>query len=150
MYANNSIPFKAAATMEKHMKSGLVKKDKNNLSFIASNYQAAREFAKAADYYGELAKVTNEADAYRRQGSAYLSIQRYNDAIAAFDKALSMNVDKASGVYMSLVDAYFYQKKYKEAYAALMNAKKDPAMARQVRSWESYIKDKAKQKGISL
>ena len=79
-----------------------------------------------------------------------MSVQRYNDAISAFDKALSMNVDKASGVYMSLVDAYFYQKKYKEAYAALMNAKKDPAMSRQVRSWESYIKDKAKQKGISL
>jgi len=150
MYANNNIPYKAAVTMEKHMKSGLVKKDKNNLSFIASNYQSAREFAKAADYYGELAKLTNDADAYRRQGSAYLSVQRYNDAISAFDKALSMNVDKASGVYMSLVDAYFYQKKYKEAYAALMNAKKDPAMSRQVRSWESYIKDKAKQKGISL
>ncbi|MDP5137036.1 hypothetical protein ORJ04_13865 [Rheinheimera baltica] len=150
MYANNNIPYKAAVTMEKHMKSGLVKKDKNNLSFVASNYQSAREFAKAADYYGELAKLTNDADAYRRQGSAYLSVQRYNDAISAFDKALSMNVDKASGVYMSLVDAYFYQKKYKEAYAALMNAKKDPAMSRQVRSWESYIKDKAKQKGISL
>ncbi|MDP5144163.1 tetratricopeptide repeat protein [Rheinheimera baltica] len=150
MYANNNIPYKAAVTMEKHMKSGLVKKDKNNLSFIASNYQSAREFAKAADYYGELAKLTNDADAYRRQGSAYLSVQRYNDAISAFDKALSMNVDKASGVYMSLVDAYFNQKKYKEAYAALMNAKKDPAMSRQVRSWESYIKDKAKQKGISL
>lgn len=150
MYANNNIPYKAATTMEKHMKSGLVKKDKTNLTFIASNYQSAREFVKAADYYGELAKLTNDADAYRRQGAAYLSVQRYNDAIAAFDKALSMNVDKASGVYMSLVDAYFYQKKYKEAYAALMNAKKDPAMSRQVRSWESYIKDKAKQKGISL
>ncbi|QBL09116.1 hypothetical protein E0Z06_06110 [Rheinheimera sp. D18] len=150
MYANNSIPYKAATVMEKHMKSGLVKKDKNNLTFIASNYLAAREFLKAAEYYGEVAKMTNEADAYRRQGSAYLSIQRYNDAIVAFDKALSMNVDKQSGVYMNLVDAYFYQKKYKEAYAALMNAKKDPAMARQVRSWESYIKDKAKQKGVSL
>jgi tetratricopeptide (TPR) repeat protein len=150
MYANNNIPYKAAVTMEKHMKSGLVKRDKTNLNFIASNYQSAREFLKAADYYGEVAKLTNDADAYRRQGSAYLAIQRYNDAIAAYDKALSMNVDKPSGVYMSLVDAYFYQKKYKEAYAALMNAKKDSSMARQVRGWESYIKDKAKQKGISL
>ena len=78
------------------------------------------------------------------------AVQKYNEAIAAFDKALSLNVDKPSGVYMSLVDAYFYQKKYKEAYAALMNAKKDPAMSRQVRGWESYIKDKAKQKGITL
>ena len=150
MYANNNIPYKAATTMEKHMKAGLVKKDKNNINFIASNYQAAREFARAAEYYGELAKLTNDADAYRRQGSAYSSIQKYNEAIAAYDKALSLNVDKPSSVYMSLVDAYFYQKKYKEAYAALMNAKKDPAMSRQVRSWESYIKDKAKQKGITL
>ncbi|GAB57508.1 tetratricopeptide repeat protein [Rheinheimera nanhaiensis] len=150
MYANNNIPYKAAVTMEKHMKSGLVKKDKTNLNFIASNFQSAREFAKAADYYGELAKLTNDADAYRRQGSAYSAIQKYNEAIAAYDKALSLNVDKPSSVYMSLVDAYFYQKKYKEAYAALMNAKKDPAMSRQVRSWESYIRDKAKQKGISL
>lgn len=150
MYANNNIPYKAAVTMEKHMKSGLVKKDKTNITFIASNYQAAREFARAAEYYGELAKLTNDADAYRRQGSAYSAIQKYNEAIAAYDKALSLNVDKPSNVYMSLVDAYFYQKKYKEAYAALMNAKKDPAMSRQVRSWESYIKDKAKQKGISL
>ncbi len=150
MYANNNIPYKAAVVMEKHVKSGLVKKDKTNLTFIASNYQSAREFGRAAEYYGELAKLTNEADAYRRQGSAYAAIQKYNDAIAAFDKALALNVDRPSTVYMSLVDAYFYQKKYREAYAALMNAKKDPAMSRQVRSWESYIKDKAKQKGITL
>lgn len=150
MYANNNIPYKAAVTMEKHMKSGLVKRDKTNLNFIASNYQSAREFLKAAEYYGEVAKLTNDADAYRRQGSAYSAVQRYNEAIAAYDKALSMNVDKPSGVYMSLVDAYFYQQKYREAYAALMNAKKDPGMSRQVRGWESYIKDKAKQKGISL
>lgn len=150
MYANNNIPYKAATVMEKYMKSGLVKRDKTNLSFIASNYQAAREFLKAANYYGEVAQLTNDAEAYRRQGSAYSAVQKYNEAIAAYDKALSMNVDKASGVYMSLVDAYFYQKKYKEAYAALMNAKKDPAMSRQVRGWESYIKDKAKQKGITL
>lgn len=150
MYANNNIPYKAATTMEKYVKSGLVKRDKTNLNFIASNYQSAREFGRAAEYYGEVAKLTNDADAYRRQGAAYLSVQRYNDAITAFDKALSMNVDRPSTVYMSLVDAYFYQKKYKEAYAALMNAKKDPAMSRQVKSWQSYIEDKAKQKGITL
>lgn len=150
MYVNNNIPFSAAKVMEANVKSGLIKRDKESLTFIASNYQNSREFVKAAEYYGEVAKLANDAEAYRRQGSAYLSVQRYNDAIKAFDKALSLNVEKASSVYMSLVDAYFYQNKYKEAYAALMSAKKDPNMSRQVRSWESYIKDKAKQKGISL
>jgi len=150
MYANNSIPYKAAAVMEKHVKSGLIKRDKNNLTFIASNFQAAREFVKAAEYYGELAKLTNEAESYRRQGSAYLSVQRYNDAIQAFDNSLKLDSKDAGRIYMSLVEAYFYQQKYREAFAALQNAKKDPATSRQTRSWESYIKEKAKHKGINL
>ncbi len=150
MYANNSIPYYAASLMEKHVKSGLIKRDKNNLTFIASNYQAAREFVKAAEYFGELAKQTNEADAYRRQGGAYLSVQRYDDAVKAFDSSLKLDSKDAGRIYMSLVEAYFYQRKYREAYAALQNAKKDPSTARQVGSWESYIKEKAKHRGINL
>ncbi|MDX3772855.1 hypothetical protein QE250_01860 [Chromatiaceae bacterium AAb-1] len=150
MYANNNIPYKAAAIMEKHVKSGLVKRDKNNLTFVASNYQAAREFVKAAEYYGELAKLTNEADAYRRQGSAYLSVQRYDDAIKAFDSSLKIDAKDAGRIHMNLVEAYFYQRKYREAYTALQNAKKDPATARQTQSWESYIREKARHRGITL
>tara|TARA_R110002126_G_scaffold10245_27_gene46538 strand:- start:3289 stop:4554 length:1266 start_codon:yes stop_codon:yes gene_type:complete len=150
MYANNSIPYKAASIYEKHLKSGQIKKDRTMLAAIASNYQAAREFKKAAEYYGELAKLTNESDAYRRQGMALMSIQRYPDAITAFDAALSRDADRPGSIYMNILEAYFYQGKYKEAYAALQNAKKDPSTSRQVRSWESYIKDRAKTKGISL
>jgi tetratricopeptide (TPR) repeat protein len=150
MYANNNIPYKAASIYEKYVKSGAIKKDRTMLAAIASNYQAAREFAKAAEYYGELAKLTNEADAFRRQGNALMSIQRYPAAIAAFDAALSRDADRQGGIYINILEAYFYQGKYKEAYAALQNAKKDPSTSRQVRSWESYIRDRAKTKGVTL
>lgn len=150
VYANNNIPYKAAALMEKHQKAGLLKKDKTTLTAIASYYQASREFAKSADFYGQLAELTKESDAYRRQGASYLAIQKYNDAIKAYDNALKIDSKDSGRVYMSLVEAYFYQHKYREAYAALMNAKKDPANSRQVSSWESYIKEKAKHKGITL
>ena len=150
MYANNNIPYKAATIYEKYVKSGQIKKDRTMLTAIASNFQAAREFSKAAEYYGELAKLTNEADAYRRQGMALMSVQRYSDAITAFNAALSRDADRPGSIHLNILEAYFYQGKLKEAYAAMLEAKKDPSSARQVRSWDSYIRDRAKTKGISL
>lgn len=150
MYANNNIPYKAATLYEKYLKSGTIKKDRTMLTATASNFQAAREFAKAAEYYGELAKLTNEADAYRRQGLAYLAIQKYNDALKAFEASLAIDSSNAGRVHMSMMEAYFYQGKLREANTALQAAKRDPATERQTRSWENYIKEKARVKNISL
>ncbi|GHG69839.1 hypothetical protein GCM10010919_20060 [Alishewanella longhuensis] len=150
MYANNNIPYKAAVIYEKYLKSGKIKKDRTMLNAVASNFQAAREFAKAAAYYGELAEMTNEADAYRRQGMAFMAIQRYNDAIRAFEASLTRDSRDAGRVHMSMMEAYFYQGKLREANASLQAAKRDPATERQTRSWESYIREKARVKNISL
>lgn len=150
MYANNNIPYKAATIYEKYLKSGKIKKDRTMLNAIASNFQAAREFAKAASYYGELAAMTNEADAYRRQGMAFMAIQKYNDAIRAFEASLARDSRDAGRVHMSMMEAYFYQGKLREANASLQAAKRDPATERQTRSWESYIKEKARIKNVSL
>ena len=150
MYANNNIPYKAAAIYEKYLKSGKIKKDRTMLTAIASNFQAAREFAKAAQYYGELAALTNEADAYRRQAMAFMAIQRYNDALKAFEATLARESSNAGRVHMSMVEAYLNQGKLREAYASLQQAKRDSATARQANSYENYIREKARVKGINL
>lgn len=150
MYANNNIPYKAATIYEKYLKSGKIKKDRTMLNAVASNFQAAREFAKAAAYYGELAEMTNEADAYRRQGMALMAIQKYNEAIRAFEASLARDSRDAGRVHLSMMEAYFYQGKLREANTALQAAKRDPATERQTRSWESYIKEKARVKNIKL
>ncbi|EHR42230.1 tetratricopeptide repeat protein [Alishewanella jeotgali] len=150
MYANNNIPYKAATIYEKYLKSGKIKKDRTMLAAVASNFQAAREFAKAAQYYGELAALTNEADAYRRQGFAFMSIQRYNDAIKAFEAALARDSSNSGRVHMSMVDAFLNQGKLREAYASLQQAKRDSTTARQANSYEGYIREKARVKGITL
>lgn len=150
LYANNNIPYKAATVYEKYMKSGKIKKDRTMLNAIASNFQAAREFAKAAQYYGELAALTNEADAYRRQGMAFMSIQKYNDALRAFEASLARDSRDAGRIHMSMMEAYFYQGKLREANASLQAAKSDPSTARQTRSWETYIREKARIKNVSL
>lgn len=150
MYANNNIPYKAATIYEKYLKSGKIKKDRTMLNAVASNFQAAREFAKAAAYYGELAEMTNEADAYRRQGMAFMAIQKYNDAIRAFEASLARDSRDAGRIHMSMMEAYFYQGKLREANTSLQAAKRDPATERQTRSWENYIKEKARIKNVSL
>ena len=150
MYANNNIPYKAATIYEKYLKSGKIKKDRTMLTAIASNFQAAREFAKAAQYYGELAALTNEADAYRRQAMAFMAIQRYNDALKAFEATLARDSSNAGRVHMSMVEAYLNQGKLREAYASLQQAKRDSATARQANSYENYIREKARVKGINL
>ena len=150
MYANNNIPYKAAMIYEKYLKSGKIKKDRTMLTAIASNFQAAREFAKAAQYYGELAALTNDADAYRRQAMAFMAIQRYNDALKAFEATLARDSSNAGRVHMSMVEAYLNQGKLREAYASLQQAKRDSATARQANSYENYIREKARVKGINL
>ena len=150
MYANNNIPFKAAAFYEKYLKSGKIKKDRTILTAIASNYQSAREFAKAAEYYGELAKLTNEAEPFRRQGYALLNIQKYNDALKAFNAALALDSSNSGRVYMSMVDAHLSLGQIREAFRALQQAKNDPTVARQTRAMEGYIREKARIKNVSL
>lgn len=150
MYANNEMSFKAADIFDKQMKAGVITDSRQLLVATASHYQSAREYVKAAEFYGKLGQKENEAEAFRRQGEAFLSIQRYRDAVTAFNKALELNVDNAGRVHMSLVSAHFYQQQYPQALAAVTQARRDTSVARQARSWESYIREKAKQKGVNL
>ncbi|OCW98119.1 lipopolysaccharide assembly protein LapB [Alishewanella sp. HH-ZS] len=150
LYANNSIPYKAASIYEKYLKSGKIKKDRTMLTAIASNYQAAREFAKAAQYYGELAALTNEAEAYRRQGMAFMAIQRYSDALKAFEATLARDSSNAGRVHMSMAEAFLNQDKLREAYASLQLAKRDSATSRQATNYEGYVRERARIKGITL
>ena len=150
MYANNNIPYKAAAIYEKYLKSGKIKKDRTMLTAIASNFQAAREFAKAAQYYGELAALTNEADAYRRQAMAFMAIQRYSDALKAFEATLARDSSNAGRVHMSMAEAFLNQDKLREAYASLQLAKRDSATSRQATNYEGYVRERARIKGITL
>ncbi|MDF3126096.1 hypothetical protein [Rheinheimera sp. 1928-s] len=150
LYSNSNVPYKAGATLEKHIKSGLITKDKTMLNSMAGSFQAAREMEKAAQYYGESAQLDNDADAYRRQGSSLILAEKYSAAVVALNKSLDAGVKVKGPVYLALVEAYFYQNKFRDAYQAVQKAKADPKYARQAASWESYIKERASKKNITL
>jgi tetratricopeptide (TPR) repeat protein len=150
LYSMNNIPIKAAKILEKHVKSGIVKKDERMLTSIASSYQQAREFKEAASFFGQSALLASDPDLYQKQGMAFYAIERYKDAIAALQKALDGGSDKKGAIHLAMMQANFDNGDFKSAYKHVKEAKKDKSTARNARSWEPYIKEKAKNRGIRL
>jgi tetratricopeptide (TPR) repeat protein len=150
LYSMNDIPVKAAKILEKHIKSGLVDKDERMLTSVASSYQQAKEFKEAADYYGQSALLASDPDLYQKQGMVYYALEKYSDAIVALQKALDGGSDKKGAIHLAMMQANFDKGDFRSAYKHVQEAKKDSSTARNARSWEPYIKEKAKNRNIKL
>jgi tetratricopeptide (TPR) repeat protein len=150
LYAQNNMPYKSAKLLEKHISSGLVKRDDTNIYSLANAWHAAQHIDKAAKYYGELAKMTNEAKHYSKQGTLLAQDEQFEKAVVALNKALDLGVSNKGRLYMSIAESHFYLAQYKEAYAAIQNAMKDPKTRKGAKGWVSYIKDTAARKGKSI
>lgn len=150
MYSQNELPIKAATVQEKYIKLGVMKRSEQNLKSLANYFMAAKEMNKAAQYFGEAAKDSEKAFLYRRQGEMLFQAEKYGQAVVALQKALDKDVAKQGGVHLTMMQAYFHQGKYKNAYASLKKADKYPKARGQVRSWRQYIIDKAGRNGVKL
>ena len=150
LYGQAEIPNKSALLLEKHIASGEIKRDDKNISTLANAWHAAQEIDKAAKYYGELAKMTNEAKHYSKQGMLLKQDEQFKPAIVALKKALELGVKNKGRLYMSIAESYFYLEKYKQAYAAIMKASKDPKTRKAAKGWVSFIKDTAQRKKVAI
>ncbi len=150
MYSQNELPIKAATIQEKYLKLGVMKRTEQNLKSLANYFLAAKEMNKAAKYFGEAAEMSDKAYLYRRQGEMFFQAEKYGQAVVALKKALERDVPKKGAVNITLMQSYFYQGKFKSAYATMKEANKYPKARSQVRSWKSYIIEKAKYNGVTL
>jgi len=150
LYSSNESPYKAAKLLEKHIASGLVKRDDKNISTLANAYHAAQHVGTAAKYYGELAKMTNEAKHYRKHGMLLKQDEQFSKAIPALNKALELGVKNKGRIYMSIAESYFYLEKYKKAYTAINKAMKDPKSRKAAKGWKGFIADTARRKKVSI
>ncbi|WP_428982867.1 tetratricopeptide repeat protein [Paraglaciecola aquimarina] len=150
LYTMNDIPYKAATVLEKHVKSGFVKTTDNILTNLASNYQQAKEFKESAEYYGKAGELASDPDLFVKQGNMLYIAERPNEALVALQRALDEGADNKGRIHMIMMEANFYQGKYKAAYKHVLEAKKEKSTSRNARSWEPFIKEKAKNNGITL
>lgn len=150
LYGTSDIPYKAAVLQETYLKSGLLERDEDTLSRVANAWHRSKEYLKAAAYYGEAAEMSNDPEHYRKQGTLLLSAEKYDAAVNALKKALDAGSSKEGAIQMALMEANFYQGKFKEAYVHVVEAQKDSSMRRNAKAWEPYIKEKAKNRGIKI
>lgn len=150
LYSSNESPYKAAKLLEKHIASGLVKRDDKNISTLANAWHAAQHVGTAAKYYGELAKMTGEAKHYRKQGMLLKQDEQFAKAIPALNKALEIGIKNKGRLYMSIAESYFYLEKYKKAYAAINKAMDDPKSRKAAKGWKGFISDTARRKNIAI
>ncbi|AWL11359.1 hypothetical protein HMF8227_00864 [Saliniradius amylolyticus] len=150
LFATNGIPYKSAKLYEEALNSGMIEKDAKSFATIANTWHQAKDVLKAADYYGKAGALSNDPDHFRRQGSLLMAAQEYGKAVRALDKAISLATDDKGNLYMSMMEANFYQGKFKEALRYVQLAKQDSSTRRSANSWEPYIREKAKNRGIQL
>lgn len=150
LYATNSIPYKAAVVMEKHIKSGLIEKDDKSLASLANSWHQARDYKKAASYYAQAAELRSDPDYYRKQGILLHAAEDYKGALTALQKALDEGADQRGRIHIAMMEAHIYTGNFKQAMYHANQAKQDSNTARNARAWEPYIKEKAKNRGIKL
>lgn len=150
LYSSTESPYKAAMLLEKHIASGLVKRDDKNIATLANAWHAAQHINTAAKYYGELAKLTNESKHYRKQGMLLKQDEQFKKAIPALQKALELGVKNEGRIQMSIAESYFYLEKYKKAYAAINKAMEDPKARKAAKGWKGFIADTARRKNVKI
>lgn len=150
LFAQSDVPYKSATLLEKHIEAGDIKRDDKNLSAMANAWHAALHIGKAAGYYDELAKMTNKAEHYRRSGSLYKQDEQFKKAIVNLNKALDLGIKNQGRIHIAIAESHFYLEQFKQAYAAIKKAEKDPKTRKMARAWVSHIKDTAARKGKSI
>lgn len=150
LFAQNEMPHKSALLLEKHIASGLVKRDDSNVASLANAWHAAQHIDKAAKYYGKLAKMTGAAKHYSKHGMLLKQDEQFKPAIVSLKKALELGVKSKGRVHLSIAESYFYLEKYKQAYASFKSAMKDPKTRKTAKSWLGFTKDTAELKKVII
>ncbi|WP_448547902.1 tetratricopeptide repeat protein [Thalassotalea fusca] len=150
LYAQSEMPYKSALILEKHIASGLIKRDDKNIASLANAWHAALDIDKAAKYYGELAKMTNLTKHYEKQAVLFKQDEQFKPAIVAYNKALEGGSKNKGTIYMGLAECHFYLGQYKEAHSAIVKAADYPKTKRAATSWASYIKETAQRKKVKI
>lgn len=150
LYANNGVPYKAGVILEKYMNEGVIKKDERSVIAVATTFQNAQEYDKAAKYFAEAAKLNNDPNTYRRLASALMISERFEEALAAYEKGLKANPTRKGQFLIGLGESNFYLENWQAAYDAFKEAAEEEDTSRSAKGWIGYVKDTANRKGVTL
>lgn len=120
---NNDNPWGASQVIAEGMANGAIEENADNLEFLATAYQTAREDERALEPLRRAAEMSGEGPLYYRLGRIYMNLRDYENAVEAMDNALDAGgVDREDQLYQTQATAYYLLDRYDEAIEAARNA----------------------------
>jgi tetratricopeptide (TPR) repeat protein len=149
LYLLHGLPYKAAALLDKEMKSNIVESNERNLRLLSQAWYQAREDEKAIPPLERAAAMTNEGELYIRLAQAHLNLENWSEAASAVEKGLKAGgLKRNDTANIMLGMALFNQKRLEQARRAFERAATDNRSQRAATQWIAYVDSEMKRRDL--
>lgn len=140
------IPYTAGQILSEELAAGRVARTKEHLNLLEQAWTAAQEYDKALEVMGELGEMTGDPEYAIRQAKVYNELTRWEDVIAAADRALEQGYDDKGEAYLLIGTAYSELGRLRDSLAAFKQAENtgDADQRRNARAWIGFVNDRLK------
>ena len=133
-------PYRGAKVLTEGVEKGLIEKNGRNYRLIAQAWQLSQEDEKAVAPLVQAARLSNDPEMYVRLGTSYLNLDRYDDAVDAFQEALNLGGLKRTGdAHVLMGMAYYYDDKLSSARTAFSKARNFDKTKKTAGQWVTHI-----------
>lgn len=142
MYSYNSIPYKAAETLQKALDGSKVESNFKNWKQVGAIWYEARELEKALKAYSEASKFATDGDMDLTRSYLYLDLEDWSNAIESINSALQkggLDENKTGNAWLMLGMSHASLKNYQSARSAFNNAVKYNKSKNNAEQWLSHL-----------
>lgn len=144
LYLSLQAPYRAAKLLHKEIDNGNIKRTSDNLKLLADSYYLAHETDAAITAYGEAASLSGDANLFLRQGQLLVQEQRWQEARAPLQRAISgANLDNRSMANLLLGMTAYHLEDDKLATEALRRASQSQDTSKQAEYWLQQIEQRS-------
>ena len=149
LYLLHGLPYKAAAVLDKEMKSGIVESSERNLRLVSQAWYQAREDERAIPPLEQAAALSSDGELYIRLAQAHLNLENWSEAATAVEKGLKAGgLKRNDTANIMLGMALFNQKRLEQARRAFERAAADNRSKRTAAQWIAYVDSEMKRRDL--
>ena len=149
LYANNDVPFKAAAVLQKGIEDGFVESSKKHWTAVADAWYAAEEMEKALVAYEQAGQASDDGEIDLRRAYILVDMERWSEASVAVAAALEkggFNERKTGDAYVIQGMSEFNLGNYDKASTAWGRASKYPRAKNSAQQWMNHMREERARK----
>jgi tetratricopeptide (TPR) repeat protein len=136
LYLYRGMPYQAAQLLDTEMEKGSIKRTTDHWLLLTDSLVLAQEPERAITALRQAAKLADKGSLYQRLGQMLYRLERWEEAVQAFDTALgSDRLDQPARVQLLLGVAAQHAGFHKRARSAFIKALDDDETREQAQAW---------------